>query len=153
MPCISYIAHLSYLPAGLDMVEEPDGGLLELLEEPPARDAIRYIKATTARQRIMVASCQLSATSDSTGGGGRGAVSSDGLTRGAESLTIESWRWRVWWRWYPRRSRLANLDLEPPSGLRFRFRSPLSNPPPPLPPRITISSSIVTHGLILAVYL
>jgi hypothetical protein len=35
-----YIAHLSYL-AGLDMVEEPDGGLVPLLEEPPARDAIK----------------------------------------------------------------------------------------------------------------
>jgi len=38
--CRVYIAHLSYL-AGLDMVDEPDAGLLPLLEDPPARDAIR----------------------------------------------------------------------------------------------------------------
>jgi hypothetical protein len=38
--CRVYIAHLSHL-AGLDMVEEPDGGLVPLLEEPPARDAIK----------------------------------------------------------------------------------------------------------------
>ena len=72
--CRVYITNLSHF-AGLDMRDEPDGSFFPLLDEPPARDAIRYIKATTARQRMIVASCQLSATSDSTGGGGKGAVS------------------------------------------------------------------------------
>ena len=110
MPRQLYIAHLSHL-AGLDMLEEPVGSFLLLLDEPPARDAIRYIKATTARHRMMVASCQLSATSDSTGGGGRGAISSDRLTHGAGRLTIESRRWWKWGRWYTRRSRLTDLNL------------------------------------------
>jgi hypothetical protein len=37
---VVYIGHLSYL-AGLDMVEDPVGLLLLLLDEPPARDAIK----------------------------------------------------------------------------------------------------------------
>jgi hypothetical protein len=48
---------------------------------------------------------------------------------------------------------LTDLDLEAPSRLRSRFRDPLPDPPSPLLPRITISSSIVTRGLILAIYL
>jgi hypothetical protein len=64
---------LIYFPAPLAIKEAPDGSFFPLLD-PPARDAMRYIKATTAKQRMMVASCQLSATSDSTGGGGRGAA-------------------------------------------------------------------------------
>jgi len=38
--CRVYIGHLSHL-AGLDMLEEPVGSFLLLLDEPPARDAIK----------------------------------------------------------------------------------------------------------------